>query len=637
MKFFKEHKWFTLLLILASVIRFIPLAQYQYSFDELSALSRTTYANWHDLVMYGARIDAHPILIQCFLYAFIKVFGYSEVWIKLAFILFSLAAIYYAYKTSLKWFGEVQALLVASIYSFSFIFLFYSPLARMYASGLFFCTALLYYWMNVVFDEKKNKRDYWLMGLFILLCALNAHLSTLFALTLGIAGLIYQNKQSLLTYLAACVIPVICYLPHLPITLFQLQYGGIGAEQNGWLPLPGKWAFLEFITTALGTGWVWLMFVFLIVVSFVSHRKEVANKKSIVLLVVFFVNYFVIYFYSVLKAPVFQFSVMLFSAPALLVALTGMIRLKEGSKVPVMVVVSVVLLFQSVYSKEYFASAVLNQNEFCYRELKSLTATYGDKNVDAVFYDTEKYFVMHYELRDGKKQNYHMGYEEEFATEGKLVNYLSNTKAQKFLIGNAMPAQLEIVKSFFPYLEKFTETTNVSCYVFSKTPVNNLTEEPIHITNQSEWKNSGDYIYNFNKEKYASNHSILRVDSLDEYPFNITAELKNVASVKGNVVMAELSLQSDSVLQNASFNCIIKSDKDSTLYFGGPELTGFYLKDKTYKAYCQFFVGSGIENWLEQNAKITFFVWNRGKNKFQIQDAHVATYDYRPKRWNLWK
>lgn len=637
MKFFKEHKWFSIILLMAAIIRLIPLGEYQFSFDELSALNRTTYANWHDLVMYGARIDAHPILIQCLLYAIIKLVGYSEVWIKLPFIIFSLVAVFYAYKIALKWFGELPALLVASVYSFSFIFLYYSPLARMYASGLFFCTALLYFWMNVLFDEKKNKRDYWLMALFILLCALNAHLSTLFALTLGLAGLFYQNRTTVMMYLMACLIPVICYLPHLPITMFQLTYGGIGAQQNGWLPPPGKWAVFEFIAASLGNGWLWLLFVFITMISLVVNKLQNITKKSVLLLIIFLVNYFIIYFYSVFKAPVFQFSVMLFSAPALLIGLLGLIQLKKCYTLPLVFTIGSVLFYESVFAKEFFTSAVLNQNEFAYNELKSLYAKYGQKNVDAVFYDTEKYFVMHYELQDGKKLNYHMGYEEEFVNVGKFKRFLANSKVQKLLIGNPSITQIELVKLYFPYLEKFTETTNVSCYVFSKTPESKINVEPVECLSTSVFKGEGSYNYNLNNEKWNNDTHELKVDNQDEYPFSLTAEIDKVAFTPGNVVLAELSINSDTIIHDASFNCVIKNEKDSTLYFGGPEINGFYLKDKTYKVYCELFIGSDFESWKKQNSRLTFFVWNRGKNKLQIKNASARTYNYRPKRWSLFK
>lgn len=639
MKFIKENKAFIAILSLAALIRLIPIFNYQYSFDELSALSRTTYGNWHDLVLYGARIDAHPVLIQCFLYAIIQVFGYSEFWIKLPFIVFSLTAVIYVYKINLQWFGKFPALIAACVYSFSFIFLFYSPLARMYASGLFFSTALLYYWMKIIFDESRTKKDYVLTGLFFLLCALNAHISALFALSLGVAGLAFLKKNNRLNYFIACAVAVVLYLPHLPITFFQLDYGGIGSAQNGWLPPPGKLAFLEFIKTALGTGYVWLLFAVLICASFVINKTKVINRKSLLLLVIFFVNYFVIYFYSVLKAPVFQFSVMLFSVPALIVGLSGIMHFKEKYMIPVIGLISFVLLFQSVYKKEFFISAVLNQNEFQYNVLKQAAAKHGSAKVEAVFFDTEKYFLMHYELRDGKKQKYHMGYEPEISDVAGFTGLLSKSRADRIILGNPMPSQIEIVKTYFPFLEDFTETANVSCYTFSKTRSSRSDETPISFLNSSSIKNQADYVYsyNHNKESKRGNEFTYSVDSLNEYPFAIEALLSKVSRKSGNVVLAKIKLNSDTALSEVSFNCVIKNDKDSTLYFGGPEIRGFYSKNEPYWVYCELFVGSEYDNWLKQNSKLTFFIWNRGKHQFKIIDASVITLDFRPKRWALWE
>ena len=626
------------LLLIGAFIRFIPAFNYQYSFDELSALSRTTYANWHDLILYGARIDAHPILIQCFLYAIIQLVGYSEFWIKLPFIIFSLAAAVYAYKISIKWFGKLPALISAAIYLFSFIFLFYSPLARMYASGLFFSTALLYYWLKVLMDETVNKKDVALMALFFLLCALNAHLSALFALTLGAAGLLHLKKDRILLYLGACLGAVLLYLPHLPITFFQLEYGGIGSAQNGWLPAPGKWAFAEFIRTALGTGYVWVGFAVLLMGSVLFYQKQILNRKSLLLITIFFVNYFVIYFYSVLKAPIFQFSVMLFSSPALVIGFSGLIKVKEKLILPVVAGVCVILLYQSLYVKDFFTSAVYNQNEFQYKVLKREAERNGANKVEAVFYDTEKYFLMHYELRDGKKQNYHMGYESEMIDIKLFRSFLKTSTADKIVLGNPLPSQLEMVKEFFPFMEEYSESANVSCYVFSKTKGSKTAGNSFESLGSSSLPNPGSFTYKYNHEKaITSERFSYQVDSLNEYPFAIEATLKEVAKRDGNILLARIEMESDSALKDASFNCVIKNEKDSTLYFGGPEITGFYSEKKVYSAYCELFVGAEFKNWVKQNSKLTFFIWNRGKNKFKIKSASVETLDFRPKRWSLWE
>lgn len=636
LSFLRNNKEFSVLLVGAAIIRFIPLFDYQFSYDELSALSRTTYANWHDLVLYGARIDAHPILIQCFLYLIVQLVGYSEVWIKLPFILMSLGAIYFMYCFSLKWFGKLPALLSTLIFSFSFIFLYYSPLARMYASGVFFSSALLYYWFNWVFDPEKKKSDFVFTVLFFVLSALNAHMGALFAFTLAVSGLFFIERAYFKMYLGMCIIVVLLYLPHLSITMFQLQYGGIGSAQNGWLPPPGKWAFAEFIQVVLGTGYVWMTIVAFVLFSLLINKLKI-EKKSLLLLVLFFANYLVIYAYSVLKAPIFQYSVMLFSAPAFVLGLCSLIKFKDKWNLPTIGLLSVVFLFQSLYQKDFFTDAVLNQNEFQYSVLKEAKAKYGESNAEAVFFDTEKYFIMHYELRDGKKLNYHLAQEEELNDPEKFKNILSQSNAGKLVLGNPSPMQLALAKEFFSHVENYSETANVSVYLLSKEIASRIDESDQTILYLSDWQNKNAYLYDYNKEKYNSETKTYFVDSLNEFPLSMNATLKDVSVKSGNVILAKVTLESDTIPSNVSFNCAVKNDTDSTLYFGGPEIKGFYEKGKPYEIYCELFLGSEYDNWLKQNSKVNFFLWNRGKHRMIIKDASVITIDFRPKRWSLWE
>lgn len=632
--FLRNNKEFSILLLGAAIIRFIPLFNYQFSYDELSALSRTTYANWHDLVMYGARIDAHPILIQCFLYIIVKLFGYTEVWIKLPFILMSLGAIYYVYRFSDKWFGKLPALLSAAAFSFSFIFLYYSPLARMYASGVFFSSALMFYWFNWIFDKEKKKSDFVFTVLFFVLSALNAHMGALFAFTLAVSGLFFIERAYFKKYLGMCFIVVLLYLPHLSITMFQLQYGGIGSEQNGWLPPPGKWAFAEFIKVALGTGYVWILIIGITSYSLVINKFEVKNK-SLLLMVIFFVNYFVIYAYSILKAPIFQYSVMLYAAPALIAGVSGLIQLKEKWTIPVLSLVSVVFLFQSLYKKDFFTSAVFNQNEYQYEKLQEAISQYGEKKVEAVFFDTEKYFVMHYELRDGKKLNYHLAQEEGFNEAGKFKAVLLQSKAEKLVLGNPSPLQLALAKELFSHVVSYCETANVSCYVLSKERLSRIDESEQKVLFSSDMLHPGFYKFEFNAEKLNVTEGIFTIDSLNEFPLTMNASLKDVSYNSGNMILAQITLQSDTIPSNVSFNCAVKNEKDSTLYFGGPEINGYYERDKPYEIYCEIFLGSEYKNWLKQNSKVSFFLWNRGKHRMIIKDASVITIDFRSKRWDL--
>lgn len=629
LKFIKDNKEFTVVFLVAAIIRFIPAFDYQYSYDELCGLRNSIYTNWHDLIEYGVKLDTHPILVQLIINATVIAFGYDEFWVKLPFLLFSLGGIIYAYLFSLKWYGKTSALITASIFSFSYIFLFYAPLARMYSGGLFFCTALTYYLFELSFSEKQKRIHYVFFVIFILLASFNNHLSCLYAFTCGVAGLFFVNLKNYTRYLSACICAILFYLPHWEITMSQFAQGGIGHSQDGWLAAPDKWAILGFLKTLFGTGYVWLFFVLLFGVAFVMTKEFKVNKKTIVLLILFFVNYALIYTYSVTKAPIFQYSVMLFSAPCFIWAVTGIIKFNSKQTLLVTAIVGGALIYQSVIGKHFFTNAVLNQNGFQSKEYCDLEDKYGVGKVESYYMASQKYFVINYELKYKRKFNYHIG--EDFKDIASFKNQVKNSKADYVLLGEPTQSQLEIMFEYFPFIHEHKHTLNVNSYLLSK-----IENKAKRVDESNPDQISSDkFEFSFNKEKL--NGESYRVDSLDEFCYSATSELKKLDLNEGNVILAKVKLKSAEPLNDVGFNYSIKNTKDSTLFFGGTDMGQFYTTDSTgHYAYSEIFIGSELKNWLRQDAKITFFIWNRSKKKFTLSNFELKTINYWPARWSWW-
>jgi hypothetical protein len=627
-KFIKENKEFAIIFVAAVLLRFLPLFRYQYSYDELCGLRNSIYTNWHDLIAYGVKLDTHPILVQLIINATVSIFGYNEVWVKLPFLLFSLGGIIYAYLFSLKWYGKTSALITTSIYSFSYIFLFYAPLARMYSGGVFFCTALTYYMFELCFSEEKKTKHYVLFVVFVLAAALNNHLSCLYAFTCAGAGLVFQNKKSIVKYLVACIVAVLLYLPHWSITMWQFAQGGIGHSQDGWLATPDKYVLFGFIKTLLGTGYVWLLFVLLFGIAFALTKEFKVNKKTILLLILFFVNYALIHLYSVMKAPIFQYSVMLFSAPCFIWAATGIVQLKNKWGVIAASVVSIALIYQSVVVKHFFTNAALNENGLQSKRYCQLEDEHG--KVESYYMASQRYFVINYELKYKRKFNYHIG--EEFGSISEFKNTIKNSKAEYIVLGEPTCAQLEIVKEYFPYLLLRVQCLNVNYYELSKT------KEQITRNYKSVFEKSypAKVELSFKKEKLSGN--VFKVDSLDEFCYSAKAELKDLNLKEGNVILAKVKVHSKEQLNDVGFNFSIADGKDSTLFFGGPDIGQFYTSDSTgYYAYSELFVGSDLKHWLARGGKVTFFIWNRSKKKFDLNDFEIKVIDYWPARWSWWE
>jgi hypothetical protein len=628
LNFIKDHRVFSVMFLLAAIVRFIPAFEYQFSYDELCGIRNSLFQSWKDMVDLGVSLDTHPILVQLIINFTVKIFGYSEFWIKLPFLLFSLAAILYAYLFSDKWFGRIPALLTAAIFSFSYIFLFYAPLARMYSGGLFFCTALTYYLFNLCFSDRKKNSDYILFVMFILLASLNNHLSCLYALSCGLFGLFFQKKSTILKYLGACVLSVLLYLPHLPITLTQLAVGGIGHGQDGWLPPPDRFALFSLIKTLFGTGYIWIVFVLLLVIS-VILKKARLERKIIYLVLIFLFNYAIIHLYSVAKAPIFQYSVMLFSAPCFIWAFTGMLRVSEKKSVLIAVPFCVLLLVQSLWKKDFFNNAVLNQNDYQSEKYCEMEDKYGKGKIEALYGAAQPYFVVHYEVKYKRPFKYHL----KVTDVSDFKNKIQNSDASFFILGDPSYTELELVKEKFPFLIESSQHLNVNHYVFSKQS-GSSTAVTDQVVDQSSLKANGNYEYSYNREKFKDAYQI---DSLDEFPFAAKAELKKVGLKEGQVILAKIRLNSEAPLSDVGFNYSITNEKDSALFFGGPDLKVFYSKDPTgYWAYSEIFLGSEYKNWIKEESRITFFLWNRGKHKFTLSECEIKTFDYWPSRWSWW-
>lgn len=632
--FIRENKTFSILFLIAVIIRFVPLFSYQYSYDELCGLRNSVYPSWRQMIDYGVKLDTHPVLVQLIINITVKLFGYAEYWVKLPFLFFSLAAIIYAYLFAKKWLGDTAAFVSTSIFSFSYIFLFYAPLARMYAGGLFFSTALMYYFFEICFKTEVKKENYFLFVFFIICCALNNHLSALFAFTVAFSGLFFQNKESVMHYLVACLAALILYLPHLSITMWQFAQGGIGHGQDGWLPVPDKWVLFSFLKTLLGTGDVWIAFALLLIGSLLLNKLRGNNKIRLLLIFLFLANYAIIHAYSVYKAPIMQNSVMLFSAPCFIWLLVSFFQFKKNAGRFISYGIAALLLVQSVFIKNFFSNAVLNQNAFQSEQYVRLEDQLGKGKIESYYLGSQRYFVIEYELKYKRKFNYYIG--EDFEGISDFARQISQSKASFILLGEPDRVQLEIAKEYFPEVVDRKQTLNVNYYRLSKRKQNIVEDEKVKAVFRTN--EPGVFEFNFTKEKSDESKGsfTFAVDSLNEFCFSAKSELKNLPLVEGNVILVKIKAESDVPLQDVGIHFSIKNGKDSTLYFGGTNFRDFiYRKNGTW-AYAQLFIGSEYKNWISQSANLTCFVWNRSKSSFNITDFELELINYWPERWSWW-
>lgn len=503
----------------------------------------------------------------------------------------------------------------------------------MYIPGVFFSTALLFHFYEIIFNKNNSIKHFILFGLFALLSGLNQHVNALFALTLAATGFIFLNKENKFKYLITCIVTAVLYLPHLPITLYQLKIGGVGFQQGGWLPEPEPGALFQFLKVILGTGKSWLIVLLLLILCMFLNRTIQLSKKRYLLLFLFLLNYFVIYFYSVYRAPVFQYSVMLFSGTAFILFISTFLHTKFVS-INLLIVISIsgLLLYKTYLKKNYLSESVQNTYEYQFDQSAQFLK---ENNTEAgiVFFDADTL------MQELSQTNLNCKITKDSAAQylTNFTEYVSELHTPYLILGTAEPIYSEIAVQYFPYLIQNKQTQGVNYKIFGKEKAAfcKIDEEIFHSTFHSP----GSVIYDDPIKLQKKNNSFaLEVDSITEFPFAARIPLNEIATTEGQVVLAEGQIKmKNKVALNAQLCISIMNSKgDSTYFFTSTKISDFKLnKDSTLKLFAQAFMGTEF-NKIREDARVTFFFWNISKENFEIQALNIKTIDYWKNKWNFW-
>jgi uncharacterized membrane protein len=309
---FIQHYAIWFILALALLLRLFKINEMALTNDELSALSRCNYNSLKDLINIGVvELDMHPPFVQIFIYYYTKLFGLNPVIYKLPFITIGILTLWITYKLLTQLFNKHTALLVALFMATSQYFMVHSQTARMYAPGLLF--TLLF--VSTLFNTStQNKKFIW-AAVYLFLVA-NTHYMAL--VTCAFAGIIYlvvyqqEVKKWLLSFGAAAAL----FALEFPLLIPQFKQGGLS-----WLGVPDKnyiYYYLQYVAQYT-TPILWFVFLGLITVIVALFSKKELHKRNITFSLLLFLTSFAFpYLYSQWRAPIMQYSVLLFGIVFLL-------------------------------------------------------------------------------------------------------------------------------------------------------------------------------------------------------------------------------------------------------------------------------------------------------------------------------
>lgn len=641
LKFIREHILFLILLGSSILLRFLPLFDYQFTLDELSGLNRTRFTTFSELLDKGVKIDAHPALIQVLIYYIVQLFGYSTWCIKLPFLLFSLGATTYAYCFGYRHFSKAVGLFAALFFSYSLVFVFYAPIARMYISGVFFSMALLFHFYEVFFLKNAKPVHFIFIAVFALLSALNQHINALFALTVCVSGLFFANKTTIKPYLLTCGLTVLAYLPHLPITLYQLGIGGIGLEQGGWLEKPQWQTVVAFLQILFGTSWCYVVVFVLLILKLVFDEIPKLPKKLVYLLVLFLFNYVVVVVYSRWISPVYQHSVMLFSGVAMLVFVAGLLDFKKPLLFyTAFLLTSSLLIYTTYFKKDFLNQTLATVFEYQFQRTFDYQKEFGKANIYPVFFDADEF------MREVYFAKYKGQFECQMSTDSAAQSAIAYTALLQslhqniLLLSSANPVQVAMAKWYFPYLIENTTSQANNFKVLAKTAPQNIATAADDRILFEAGKDSGLQLNNHAKPLPKGSRYIALVDSGNEFPMDCKMKYADLVRSEGNYIVLTLKGKALKLSEKNLQVCISITDDISNAslhYTAASAKSAYFAKDSTFVLSTGLFAGSQHQTMLKKPCTINFYIWNSGAKQFLVEDFTVQLVDYWPEKWGFWK
>lgn len=460
---------FLLLLVLiisvGAVLRFWDFSNIQFMHDELSALFRLQFDNLHDVIKYGVvEGDTHPAGVQVFLYFWTMLFGFSEMAVKLPFVIAGITSIWLSYLIGKIWFDRITGLFTAVMISSTQFFVMYSQTARPYVSGLFLTLLMVYFW-SLYFFEKRKTLYLILYVLFSALSAYNHHFSLLFAAIVGFTGVFLIDKQNRLPYIIAGISIFVLYIPHLSIFFAQLNKGGIGY----WLAKPESTFILEFVGYLLHSSIAVILSLVLVVTLLVVLKGDKHNiprivSKRVILSVWFLLPFLIGFFYSIFVSAIIQYSMLIFSTPYIYMLLFSFHRRVNIKTVSLLVVFLLsVNIITLIYQRKHYQIYYHQPYEALF------TTSLAESDDVTIIDDCVDYYHQYY----FEKYNYKVPFlskknmEDGICVFDSLVGLISTNKVVTHALSGE---ELQIVQKYFPYQKNYNDGFTYEVYTFSKNP-----------------------------------------------------------------------------------------------------------------------------------------------------------------------
>jgi hypothetical protein len=613
-----------LIILIGTILRTWDLFNIPFTHDELSAIIRTRFSGFHELIEQGVKVDGHPAGIQVFLFYWIRLVGEKEWLVKLPFICSGILSIPLIYSIGRRWFNSSVGLISAAFLSSLQYPIMHSQMARPYTTGLFLVLGMIYCWDNLVFDRRKDA--IWYIGyiLFSTGCAYNHHFSLLMVIIVGLSGLFFLSKERFLPYIFSGLIIFIFYIPHLSILSAQLKLKGLD-----WLGTP-DWCFpLDYIKYIFHFSWFEVaMLILILVVTIDFGRNILSNSRWILSFIWFALPLAIGFFYSIYVQPVLQYSVLLFSFPFLLFCIFGRVKwIKPAFRIPIILSILAVSSLTLIIERRHYT--VFYKSVFKELPLEAEKAYQNmGKEGCAIILDGDHKKIGYYISR--LKTSFHFVWADSFPTRPEFIKYIHSLPQKNLVLASLSssdPVRRSLIEDEFPFLNEQKDYFTGNFFIFSKDSLNGIRVKRNYSSlnnfdneKQKNWSTIfPEYLSDL---RYTSPYTSYKLTEKMEWGPGFTLPVKEFISNKTDWLDIAVNVYCvDSIAPEVLLVANLKSGQKQ-VYWNAASLKDFRI----HPGWNKIILSLKISDLPLVRSKLVFntFFWNKGLSKLFIDDYEVS-------------
>lgn len=621
-----ERIFIILLLISALILRFYNFSNLSFTIEELDFLMKINANNFSSLINEGNNISGQPFITQIFLFFYLKLVGFSEIWIKLPFILCGVASVYLVWRIGRELFTPATGMLSATAMAFLQCGILPSQIASPFATGLLFFLIMILGWSRIIFQNTKRfSYNATLFALGAILSVYNHSFSFFLTLITIILGFFFLNKKILKKYIITCFIAIILIVPYFFIASKEF----ISAWTLDWLTIP-KYDFFINYTKYIFHFSILLIIVFALIFVFSIVRGIVLkniyfSKALLAVLILGILPIFVAYIYTSKNTETHVYSILLFSLPLILFAFFSQFK-DAGMRLPLRLSAlwAIAIIFTLVSQRghyKYFYKSIYDES---FKEIKAFTQTHKASST-AILCDIDKsvadIYIKKYMFSDSVK----IEYVNDFSSIANINSYLSNPNFEFVILSrtrNSEPWLYPLCHSYFQKILANKKYFQGDIAIMKKGKESNVDYINQYLCNFSD-ENKGNWAFDTNliKTDSAKSAYFIAIDSLYnndiwfENANKIIFSSANFFDVKALVFIADSNAK-------GAISASLKS-KEKTLINESVEISSFTAKVGEWMPVCLSISFNDIK-YLPENSIIEINIRNEKNIPFYIKEISAG-------------